>query len=57
MALVLYRCPNTGLHVQGFLADAIAEGEETYETIVCIACRQVHLVNPASGKVLSADDE
>jgi hypothetical protein len=57
MPPVLYRCPNTGLQVQGFFADAIAEGEETYETIVCTACRQIHLVNLASGKVLSADDE
>jgi hypothetical protein len=31
--------------------------EDKYEAVTCIACRCVHLVNPAMGKVLSNDDE
>ena len=48
----LYRCPNTGFRVQGFVADDVSKGPESYEAVTCIACQQVHLVNPTSGKVL-----
>jgi hypothetical protein len=32
-------------------------GDETYEGVTCLACRQVHMVNPKTGKVLGADEE
>jgi hypothetical protein len=32
-------------------------GAEQYESVMCIACRQVHLVNPKTGKILGADEE
>jgi hypothetical protein len=58
MAAFLFRCPNTGLHVQGWVADNGSEDtRETYETVSCIACRRTHLVNPTTGKVLGTDDE
>jgi hypothetical protein len=55
----LYRCPNTGYRVQGFVADDTSdEGERyEYEAVTCLACQQVHLVNPTTGKVLGEDDE
>jgi len=28
-----------------------------YEGVVCLACRQVHMVNPRTGKALGADEE
>ncbi len=43
MPLFLYRCPNTGLRVQGFSADDVAVDTHTYEP-----------VNPATGVVLGA---
>jgi hypothetical protein len=53
---ITYRCPNTGLRVQGFFADDVTAGDgETYEATTCTACKQVHLVNPVTGKVLSVD--
>ena len=27
-----------------------------YEGVVCLACRQVHMVNPRTGKALGADE-
>ena len=30
---------------------------EDYQTVTCLACQQVHLVNPTTGKVLGEDDE
>ena len=32
-------------------------GDETYEGVSCLACGQVHMVNPKTGKVLGADEE
>jgi hypothetical protein len=53
----VYRCPNTGLNVQGFSAEEVLADDESFETLTCLACRQVHLVNPTTGRVLGSDDE
>jgi hypothetical protein len=52
----LYRCPNTGYRVQGFVAEEVSEDSEVYETVTCNACQQVHLVNPTTGKVLGDEE-
>jgi hypothetical protein len=52
-----YRCPKTGYRVQGFIAEDVSDESEGYEVITCIACQEVHLVNPTTGKVLGAADE
>ena len=58
MATFVYRCPKMGLHVQGWIAeDPSADGGNAYEAVTCTACRQVHLVNPSTGRVLAADDD
>ena len=58
MATFLFRCPNTGLKVQGWVADDPSEGDDnTYESMSCAACAQLHLVNPKTGKVLGGGDE
>jgi ribosomal protein S27E len=51
MIAFVYRCPGTGLKVQGHVADDLI-GSDTYEAVTCTACGRVHLVNPKSGKVL-----
>jgi hypothetical protein len=58
MAPLIYRCPTTGLNVQGWFADdpSMTEGE-TYETVKCLACNQVHLINQSTGKTLGDDEE
>jgi hypothetical protein len=55
MAGFIYRCPNTKLRIQAFVADEIAENTETYEPVACVMCRQIHHVNPITGKVLGDD--
>jgi hypothetical protein len=57
MAAFLYRCPTLGVQVQGWVADDLSADENTYVTVTCIACRQVHLVNPSTGKALGTDDD
>jgi hypothetical protein len=50
----LYRCPTTGYRVQGFVVPA---DSDAYEPVTCILCQRVHLVNPATGKVLGENDD
>jgi hypothetical protein len=58
MATVLFLCPNTGDRVQGWFADdGSGDGGETYEGVTCLACRQIHMINPRTGKVLGTDEE
>jgi hypothetical protein len=52
MPAFLYRCPNAGLNVQGWIADDPSQrGDENYMAILCTACVCIHLVNPKTGKV------
>lgn len=57
MATFIFRCPNTGLKVQGWIADDPEKGEGFYKAVTCTACGNVHLVNPENGNVLRSDDE
>jgi hypothetical protein len=52
----IYLCPVTGLRVQGWLDDDLTVDDNTYVTITCTACRQLHLVN-RTGKVFGGDLE
>jgi hypothetical protein len=57
MPAFLYRCPVTRQHVQGWIADDVDADDQAHQTVTCLACRRVHLVNPKTGKLLGADDE
>jgi hypothetical protein len=57
MAAFLYRCPKTGLRVQGWLVDEPAQHGEHYKLVNCLACGGHHLVNTATGKTLAEEDE
>lgn len=52
----VYKCPVTGLNVQGFVADDPGD-DRTYRSVTCLACRSVHVLNPRSGKLLGTDDK
>ena len=52
----LYRCPNTRQTVQGWAADEVTDDDE-YQSIACLACAQVHLINPKTGKVLGVKED
>ena len=56
MAGFLYRCPNTGQLVQGWSADEIPAEEDSYESVTCLACTQLHFVNRTTGRVLGTDE-
>jgi hypothetical protein len=56
MAAILFLCPNTGYCVQEWFADDAENGDNAYQTVTCLICQRVHLIN-RSGKVLGTDEE
>ena len=59
MISFLYRCPTSGLQVQGWAAEASSDGPEgnEYVALGCPVCTRTHLVSPSSGHVLGEDRE
>jgi hypothetical protein len=58
MGAFLYRCPNTGFRVQGWVEDDQSEdSDEAYVRVVCHACGRLHLVNPKTGQTASSNDK
>jgi hypothetical protein len=58
MEVFLFRCPNTGLMVQGWVADdPPASDDNTYESITCTACGRLHLINPKTRRVLGGSKD
>jgi hypothetical protein len=53
----LYCCPNTAQTVQGWSADEVADDDTSYQSVTCLACAQLHLINPKTGKVIGAKKE
>ena len=50
---VSFRCPNSGLMVQSTLSLKAEPNDQRYEPVMCPACRKIHLVNVATGRLLS----
>ena len=57
MVAFIYKCPTTGLNVQGWVADDGDAGDDTHHSIKCLACSRLHLVNPKTRKVLASDNK
>jgi hypothetical protein len=57
MGLFLYRCPNTGHHVQAWSEQEDDFSDCLYLPIKCSVCLRAHLVNPKSGRALGTDDD
>ena len=51
----LYRCPNTGVRVQSYAC--IKTADDSCEIVTCNICRGVHLIERASGTVLSEGED
>ena len=46
-----YRCPTTGLMVQGFLKEEdVPRNARQDVAVTCLACRQTHFVKPGGGR-------
>jgi hypothetical protein len=55
----LFCCPATGKYVQALRPDEQPELDagDSYVGVKCLACGRLHLVNPATGKVLGGDEK
>ena len=51
----VFRCPTTGLNVQGYLEEREPQPgpRPRYEPMSCLACGLFHLVNSQTGQLLS----
>ena len=52
----VFRCPNTGFHIQAW-SDDDSDSPEFYEAVSCTGCNRTHLVNPTTGRVLGKKEE
>jgi hypothetical protein len=47
----LFRCPNTGYRVQGFVAEEdFSDDAEDYQAVTCLACKRTHHCEPNDGQ-------
>ena len=55
----IYRCPATGMRVQGFAEpdEAPQNGRIRFVSVECAACGQIHLVDPVTGRLPSEEGE
>lgn len=58
MPAFIFRCPDMGVNVQGWVADdPLSYGDDEYEAVTCLACTRVHMVNPKTSNVLGGNDD
>jgi hypothetical protein len=48
---ITFLCPNMGVSVESSFAYA-EDSDEIYERVTCLACRQLHMLNLRTGKIL-----
>jgi hypothetical protein len=54
----IFRCKATGLNVQGTIeGDPLPDDRNQYQAVACTACGRLHLVNMATLKLLSDENE
>jgi len=49
---ILFRCPQTGMNVQHWLASEPDNAEGTHTSVVCPACTRLHFIDSSTGKLL-----
>ena len=58
MAILFFRCPIREIHTHVWVADEVpARPSDEYVTITCIACLEVHLINPSTSKVVGSRED
>jgi hypothetical protein len=56
-AMIVFRCPRTGMRVQTLLSKQGSDEARFYEVVTCPACTQFHFINKATGKALGDNTE
>jgi len=53
---IVFKCPQTNMNVQHWLAAVPDDPEGTYRPVVCLACTKLHFINSSTGKLLSEEE-
>ncbi len=56
MPVIRYRCPDCGQEVESSTIQQATGGKDTYESVLCPKCQQVHSVNAADGEITGEDE-
>jgi hypothetical protein len=54
---IVFKCPQTDMNVQHWLATVPDDPEGTHRPVVCPACTKLHFINSSTGKLLSEADK
>jgi hypothetical protein len=54
--VIRYRCPDCGQHAETAVAQSDSADCDTYESVLCPSCQQLHCVNAANGEVVAEDE-
>jgi hypothetical protein len=54
---IVFRCPQTGLNVQHWLADAPEDTKDSHAPVTCPACTKTHFIQNSTGKLLGGTDK
>jgi hypothetical protein len=49
---IVFRCPQTGMNVQHWLADAPEGAKDSHSAAICPACAKTHFIHNTTGKLL-----
>jgi hypothetical protein len=49
---IVFRCPQTGMNVQHWLADAPEDAKDSHSAAICLACAKTHFIHNTTGKLL-----
>jgi hypothetical protein len=53
--MITFLCPNMGVSVESWFADT-EDTDEIYERVTCLACRQPHMLNLRTGKIVGREE-
>jgi DNA-directed RNA polymerase subunit RPC12/RpoP len=56
VSVISYRCPDCGQQVETPTAQSGSANCETYESVLCPSCWQLHCVNAANGEIIAEDE-
>jgi hypothetical protein len=53
----IFKCPETGMNVQHWLADVPEDKKDHHSLVVCLACTKTHLIHNSTGEALGTQVE
>jgi hypothetical protein len=49
---IMFKCPQTSINVQHWLADTEEGEKEAYVSVICQACNRLHFIHNSTGNLL-----